>query len=76
MSPPDRDSANPALVTDQEVWEARSSAEPDTAGRGGPLGANLGALPPRCPQTGRIFRVTALRWCETGCCDWAVTGPR
>jgi hypothetical protein len=24
-------------------------------GRGGPLGANLGALPPRCPQTGRYF---------------------
>ena len=42
------------------MWEARSSAEPDTAGRGGPLGANLGALPPRCPQTGPLFRVTRI----------------
>jgi hypothetical protein len=70
VSPPDRDSAKPALVTDQEVWEARSSAEPDTAGE--PIWEPFR----RAPAHRSLFRVTALRWCDTGCCDWAVTGPR
>ena len=58
MSPPDRDSAKPALVTDQEVWEARSFRRARYCGKGGPLGANLGAPPPRCPQTGHYFEYT------------------
>ncbi len=40
----------------QEVQRRCAEAFSNQRGlRGGPLGANLGALPPRCPQTGHYF---------------------